>query len=113
MTVTLDWDLIEKTVAVEHPTWCEKAGTDESCLVYDQDFAVVHSRGGNFLPATSSFSGEPIEICVALEHITKTDGKPGRTNVGLIVPGRHADLDRSQLRLLIAELQHLDAVWDL
>lgn len=103
--------LIPQQKANTHPSWCHNPADGFRCECADEDYAVIHSRGAEYLPAFDG-DGKPIEIGVDLTLVTKHDGKPAQQLVEVVLPGGYADLDRPQLRRLIAELTYIDALWE-
>ena len=94
-----------------HPTWCQNPADGFSCECADPEYAVIHSRGAHFVSGTD-IAGKPVDIAVDLVRVTRHDGLPAQQTTEMVLPGGRADLDRAQLRQLIAELVSIDSLWE-
>ena len=101
--------------ARQHPAWCEnRAGAYDpnGCGCGDKEYAAIHSRGARHIPALNN-NRTQIEIAVDLCQVRRIGDTVSTTSAEVALPGGHADLDRVQLRQLIAELQLIDTLWEL
>lgn len=119
MTDVLDAAALELMIALghQHPAWCQNLGDradSDGCAIGDPDTLVLHSRrDAACIPAVAENDHRPTEVGVNISCEMHA-GDEVCTTVALIsVPTIHANLDRQQLRLLIAELQHIDRLWEL
>jgi hypothetical protein len=105
------WNQIVAGLAAKHPLWCHNRGKIDGCRDVDEEFQILHTRDTVRIPVRDLYQ-QSLGLDVSLFRAVRNHG-PLKTGVEINLPGGHADLDRDQVRLLIAELSHLDNLWDL
>jgi hypothetical protein len=97
-----------------HPIWCEQFSNSKpsACMDADEDYQELHCRGSRSIAARDGVTRKPVDISVDL-FCGVFQGEAEGPLIELTVPGGHADLNRAQLRQLIAELKHIDDLWEM
>lgn len=101
----------------QHRVWCRNFDgirDSDGCVCADEQLLVLHvSEGGDaVVPAEDPFR-RPIRIGLKISEVMYRGDPAPQMRAGIDVPGGLAEISRSQLRMLIAELQHIDLLWDM